>query len=423
MLFRINILFLRWFLVGSALLFLLFGLWFYWDQISLSTAGKYFLGLSLVLLLSLAMNVVQATGGKKWATKVAEEMSYDLTASRELFLELYKNSPVPYVLVTQKGVISSPNIAAVRLFGFDEKELTGKNISDLMVSEDDTLLSLILGRLQIGDNVNDEEIQISRNDGSLRWVIVSAFPYGQKKGGLVSLFDVTKQKEIDAAKSEFVSLASHQLRTPISSIKWNLELLNSDQVGELNDEQRKYIGKLERGIEKMNLLVKDFLSASQLELGTFATEESDVVISTMIEEVLDEFSARVNAKEINVVRQFFDDTISIRTDAHLLHMVTSNLVSNAIKYTRKGGKLTVGFEVEEAAVTISVSDNGIGIPEVEQEKLFTKFFRASNARLKETEGTGLGLYIVARAVEILGGTISVTSAEDKGTTFTVTLPR
>ena len=255
---------------------------------------------------------------------------------------------------------------------------------------------------------------------------MSIFPYGdfgKRKNGLLTLVDVTKQKQIDKAKTEFVALASHQLRTPISAIKWNIELLASQRIGTLTEKQYEYAEKIERVVGTMDALVGDFLNVSQLELGTFAPEPKDIELSAFLEEVLGQNAPRIEKKGIVVERNYVPSTIVMKTDERLLRMIMSNLVSNALKYTPPNGRVMIGMNESDTFVTLSVEDSGIGIPKEDQESLFTKFYRASNVRTSMPEGTGLGLYIAHLAAGILGGTLVLQSEEGVGSTFTVTLPR
>lgn len=354
---------------------------------------------------------------------VAAAVNEELAASNDLFLELYRNSPVPYLRIKRNGNIISVNNAALRLFKVVQGQLDGQNIFQFLGFESDVRTSLIPTEVSRGLFINDEEVFLKDTNQTTHWALLSAFPYGKQNERLMTLFDITKQKEVDVAKSEFVSLASHQLRTPISAMKWNLELLGSDSMGPLNEKQRSYLGKIERNAEKMHVLIQDFLDASQLEMGTFATEAVAIEVTSFLETIYEEFEERVNRKSITLNKHYDTTALSIHTDEHLLHNVISNLVSNAVKYTPESGTVTVQVTVDSTNITFTIQDTGMGIPKNEQEKLFSKFFRASNARSEVTEGTGLGLYIVSQAVEKLGGNITVASDIGAGTTFTVTVPR
>jgi len=173
---------------------------------------------------------------------------------------------------------------------------------------------------------------------------------------------------------------------------------------------------------RMIALINDFLSVSKLEMGTYATNEEETILSDFITAILDEFSGKIAEKQIVVNRNSASDSVTIMTDYRLLHIIVSNLVSNAVKYLRQNGTLLISYDIQGREMVLTVKDDGIGIPKSEIEHLFTKFYRASNAQSHQTEGTGLGLYIVKQSVEQLGGTITVESNIDAGATFTVKLP-
>lgn len=362
------------------------------------------------------------------AKAIASARTAELTETQKLFVELYRNSPVPYIMIDNKGRIEYPNHAATHLFGVQEEFLQEKNIFEMfsvMEDEDGAKHDLIQSSFNQGVFVGGRDVVLVREDGSIRYGLLSIFPYGRfgsNKKGLMTIVDISKQKEIEKAKTEFVSLASHQLRTPLSSMKWNLELLTSPQFGTLTDEQVVYTDKLERNLLKMNTLIEDFLNVSQLELGTKQATFGDVQIHPFFSAICEEFEGRVSSKRINLVQQFDERVETIVTDESLLHMAVSNLVSNATKYTPEDGTVLVRFVAGPEQITISVVDSGVGIPVADQDKLFTKFFRAQNVRKSATEGTGLGLYIVKLAVEKIGGTITLSSEEGKGTAFDIVLP-
>ena len=345
----------------------------------------------------------------------------ELKGSQEKFAHLYKSSPVPYVSINEEGRITLVNLAAIRLFGVTEKQLLTLSVSDLLEAGEDGDLTLVLGKLKTGVSIRDLEIQVNTASGGLRWVLLSVFNYGPNSERLVSLVDITHQKEVEAAKSEFVSLASHQLRTPIAAIRWNLELflLAHD---DLTEEQNKYYVKIERNVIRMINLINDFLNVSKLELGTFAAEKKQINLTEFCNSVFDEFEEKITKQQLAVEKHYNTDGLTLNVDRSLIHIVISNLVSNAVKYTPNGGTVSLTYEQVERNVVIEVKDTGMGIPKEEVDNIFRKFFRASNARANIGEGTGLGLYIVKKATEMLGGTISMTTKHNEGTVFTVSLP-
>ncbi len=346
----------------------------------------------------------------------------DLIVSQEKFISLYEHSPIPYITIDHHGSIMTYNLAAVRLLETTTEELYRKQFSSFLYSENTAVLEEVVQKLRETIAFKDREIQITTERGSTRWVSLSVFVYKSGLERLISLVDITHQKEIDTAKSEFVALATHQLRTPVAAIRWNIELLRK-KISNQDEGIQKYAQKIEANTMRMIALINDFLNVSKLEMGTFATEFSNINLKSFFESIADEHIGSIVSKKIDFKTFYNPETFTIKCDERLLHIIVSNLLSNAVKYVPSEKSVTLGYTVKGASVIITVADTGIGIPEHEQDKLFSKFFRASNAREEKAEGTGLGLYVVQQSVEKLGGTITMQSRENEGTEFTIVLPR
>ncbi len=234
--------------------------------------------------------------------------------------------------------------------------------------------------------------------------------------------DITREMEIDKAKTEFVSLASHQLRTPLATVNWYTEMLLSEDAGKIDGEQKEYLEEIYASNKRMVELVNSLLNVSRLELGTFTIEPEPTDIVELMQSVIDEQMPQIRERKHTFTTKLAKDIPIMPLDTKLLRMVFQNLLSNAVKYTPVGGVLSVDVAHDAENVSVRVADNGLGIPASEKERIFSKLFRATNARESDTEGTGLGLYIVKTIVEESGGTIRFESEENKGTTFFVTLP-
>lgn len=345
-------------------------------------------------------------------------------ASRELYTELFQNSPVPYFLITLDGEVKSANLAGHRMLGLRKGQEVGLNVFRYIHCEESSHLEILINKYQNRIPVSDEMVTIINNKGKETWALLSLFHFVTKDQhlGLLTLVDITKQKQIENAKAEFVSLASHQLRTPIAGIKWSAELLQLDGKDTLTDRQKKYVDRLLAAAKRMAVLVDDFLRVSRFELGTFQPDFTSVNLKDIIEEVLSDYAERIGQKKITV-KTFYDESGSeFISDQNLVRMMVTNLLSNAIKYTREQGAVHIGYRFGERDVTFSVADNGMGIPAEDQEHVFSKLYRASNALRSVPDGTGLGLYIVKESVEVLKGTVTFTSTENQGTTFEIVLP-
>ncbi|MEK7123205.1 MAG: HAMP domain-containing sensor histidine kinase, partial [Patescibacteria group bacterium] len=269
---------------------------------------------------------------------------------------------------------------------------------------------------------------IASGDFSTRVTQFGSDELGQLGKQLNAMADIIQQdirriKELDRLKSEFVSIASHQLGTPLTVMRWNLEMLAQKKIGSHDKVVRESLETLIETTARMDKLIADLLSVSRIEQNKITYNPEDVSICTLTEKVVAEQKGRAEKKGI-LVRFECEDTIpSLRLDQARTREILTNLLSNAIKFTRIDGTALIRITRTEDTVVIEVRDNGIGIPHKDQEQMFSKFFRGSNVvKSGEYGGTGLGLYIVKRYVEGQGGTISFTSEENKGTTFTIRFP-
>ena len=342
-------------------------------------------------------------------------------AEVEVFTSLYERSPVGYLTLNKKGQVSSFNPSAVKLFHSTADKFTGLNFYKQIEPNEDSL-DVLRSKIEAGITINDQEMPMNTVDDKLIWVMVSVVPYRNIGESLVSLVDVTDQKNVDTAKSEFVALATHQLRTPIAAIRWNAELLGKSFKGSETESQARYLDKVNRNVLRMIALINDFLSVSKLEMGTYAASREDINFSEFFTSIADEFAEKITGKQLTLNRTEDPPNTMVNTDSRLIHIIVSNLMSNAVKYAKKGGTITMSYQISGKVLELVVADDGIGVPEEEIGELFTKFYRASNAQSHQTQGTGLGLYIVKQSVEQLGGTISVESGEDKGAKFTASIP-
>jgi hypothetical protein len=244
-------------------------------------------------------------------------------------------------------------------------------------------------------------------------------------GSVVVFEDKSKEYEVDKMKSEFVSIASHQLRTPLTGIKWMISLLLQGQAGKLNRKQLEFLQNIDSSNERMIQLVNDLLNVSRIESSTAQKlEKTDCDLKNLIGEVMNEQRSIAKQTDIRVEMETSPAATAavVAGDRDKLYQVMMNLVNNAIKYSKKGGSVRLGYAVEGSFIKIFVQDSGIGIPKAQQSKIFQKFFRADNAIQNVATGTGLGLYYVKTVVEAHGGRIWFDSEQGKGTTFYLTLP-
>ncbi len=339
------------------------------------------------------------------------------------------------VVVDKEGRITYVNQAFEKMVGWKSEEVLGRRVVEVVPRESEKgevvlfneriLTKVLSGEVVIADLTNP--FYYIRKDKTRfpASSIVNPILLGGEIIGVVETFrDITKEKEIDKAKTEFVSLASHQLRTPLSTISWYTEMLLAGDAGKLNSEQAKYLDEVYKGNQRMISLVNALLSVSRMDLGTFVLEPEPTDVVSLVKSVVIEQKPQIDRKKIKFSFEFEKNIPLIQVDPKLLSMVVQNLLSNSVKYTVDKGKIKISLILDNKKKTLlfKISDNGYGIPKNQQDKIFTKLFRADNVRGKDTEGTGLGLYIVKAIIDSSGGKVYFESKEDEGTTFYVTLP-
>jgi PAS domain S-box-containing protein len=339
------------------------------------------------------------------------------------------------IATDEKGDIIMVNEAAEKLLGRKSKEIIGKLFSDVIPLMDEKKKPVPLEKRPINmalatnsfspASITNSIYYYEKEDKTIFPVAIMERPVilEGKVIGTINIFrDITKEKEIDRAKSEFVSLASHQLRTPLTSIKWNLEMLLSGKDGELTQKQKKRAEELYRGNERMVEMVKSLLSVSRIEAGSLSVKRKMTDVGEIMKEVVKEQIPIVKDKKHDVVLEVADGLPKISTDPALVRMIIQNLFGNAVEYTNIGGKIACAVTKTGDNIIIEIKDTGIGIPEEQKIKIFQKLFRAENAVKERPEGNGLELYITKGMVDALSGKIWFESEKEKGTTFFVALP-
>jgi len=307
-------------------------------------------------------------------------------------------------------------------FGVKAKDLTGKVISELSVFPLPTFQSLI--------NLLGEEIRslfreelIIRKNLILEVTTVPIIKEEEKLGTLVILHDITREKMIEVMKSEFVSIVAHQLRTPLSAVKWTLRMLLDEDFGEITLEQREYLEKTYLSNERMINLINDLLNVSRIEEGRYIYKPVLTNIENEVQFVLDSYKEEIDRKQIKFeFKKPKEKPPKVKVDVEKIRLAISNLLDNAIRYTLPGGRVILSLNRLSKEIEFSIKDTGVGIPEDQEGRVFTKFFRGINVIRMETEGSGLGLFITKNIIEAHGGKIWFETQEGKGTTFYFTLP-
>lgn len=374
---------------------------------------------------------------KRVMLNVLEDVQEERSRAESLASDLEKfkialDGTSDHVVITDpNGIALYANAGLERITGFSPEEILGKKVGTKELGGGNMTQEFyehLWHVIKIEKKPFVAEITNKRKDGTSYQALSSISPIVNKQGVLEFFVgierDITREKEIDSAKTEFVSLASHQLRTPLSAINWYTEMLLSEDAGPITDTQREYLNEVSHGSRRMVELVNALLNVSRIELGTFAVQPEPTDVVELARDVLNELKPKISEKKLFIEEKFSEHLPKVLVDPKLTRIVFQNLLTNAVKYTPEEGKISVSIALGEDGkmFTISVSDTGYGIPAEDRPRIFTKLFRASNIREKETDGTGLGLYIVKSIAEHSGGTVTFTSKEGKGTTFTLMLP-
>ncbi|MDI6602514.1 MAG: ATP-binding protein [Patescibacteria group bacterium] len=245
----------------------------------------------------------------------------------------------------------------------------------------------------------------------------------EKIGTMVILHDISREKMVERMKTEFVSLAAHQLRTPLSAIKWTLRMLLDGDLGKITEEQRDFIEKTYGSNERMIALINDLLDVTRIEEGRYLYKPTLADFEPICQFVINSFKEEIEKRKIKFEFKKPEKKLpQVKVDVEKIRLAIQNLLDNAIKYTQPEGKVTITLKSGKKEVEFSIRDSGVGIPSDQQERVFSKFFRGANVLRMETEGSGLGLFIAKNIIEAHNGKIWFESEEGKGTIFYFTLP-
>lgn len=347
-------------------------------------------------------------------------------AKEEAFID---NAGEGMIATDKGGIIIKVNKQAEIILNKNNEEFLGKRIGEICDIEDE------FEKKMPNWEKPTEKVLTTREKISGKYyylyddkkipLFISASPVfcEDKIIGAISIFrDISVENEIDKAKTEFVSLASHQLRTPLSIINWHTEALYEDQSN-FSETQKNYLTKIKIATKRMIDLVRALLNTYRLEMGSFSVENKEIDLVKLTKNVIEDLEPLCSIQNISFENNFSAEKIIFKGDPYLISMIFQNLLTNAVKYSKRNGKVFLEIMEEKTNIAIKVVDQGIGISKNQEKQIFTRFFRADNAREKDAEGTGLGLYIIKKIIESFGGVISFESTENKGTVFTVILPK
>lgn len=336
-------------------------------------------------------------------------------------------------VVNADGVIQLFNESASRLSGVSQKDAIGKSYSEILKFRYEGSQREVIGFIdrveKMGTSISGEhELVLVNRDGDQIPVAYSASPIrgeGGMDGVVVVLRDTTNEREIDRLKTEFVSIASHQMYTPLMGTKWFLELLLRGKVGPIPPEQRKCLDQVSASNDRIISIVEDLLFASNVGAGnkyTVVKESADIV--PLVDEAVKQNIDLIEKNKISILKsEDFPDHFTASVDVQMMKRILYNIISNACKYSKPLGTVELGFDLSaKESLVFYVKDSGYGIPRRQQSRIFERFFRADNVVTKVNEGTGLGLFIIKTLAEAHGGKLWFESVENVGTTFYLSIP-
>lgn len=334
------------------------------------------------------------------------------------------------MIATDKdGKLVALNPVAEKMLDLKSEEVAGKLAVDVIEAIDENNMDIpneerILNIALRGTPSTLSTMRYKKKDDGYFPVAVTWTPVmlGGVVNGAVGIFrDITKEKELEKTRGDLLSLASHQLRTPLSGTKWLIETLKKGIHGPLTAPQTEYLDELYKINERMTSLVHDMLGVLRLEGGETKTKKENASTKTLLASVFETMRGVAESKHMTI-RIPEDADYEINTDPLLLRNILESLVGNAINYSESGRDVDVWVEQKPAEIMFAIKDSGIGIPKAEQRQIFERFYRASNAKTFDTRGSGLGLYIASMLAKKIGARLSFESEEGKGSTFYVHLP-
>lgn len=361
--------------------------------------------------------------------EIQEEKEFSQKQAKELekFQLAVKEASDHIVITDAEGYVLYTNPSGKTMTGYTEDEIlhtkAGKIWGDLM---DKAYYENMWQTIKTEKKIFESEITNKRRDGTTYIAEISISPVLDENKEVLFFVsiqrDITKAKEVDRMKTEFISLASHQLRAPLAAIRWGLESLLDGVAGNLTDNQKLYTKDAYESTTRMVDLVGGLLNVSRIESGRLIVEPILTDVKSLVESVIKEVTVLATEKNHTINLRAQEDIPQIMLDPKLIRNVYLNFLTNAIKYTPNNGVIDVEIMADQGNLISRVKDNGLGIPKKDQDRIFNKFFRADNIRKVDTDGTGLGLYLVKAIIENSQGHVWFESEENKGTTFFFTIP-
>lgn len=311
------------------------------------------------------------------------------------------------------------NDAASRMLEFDVNAAIDRPIWELTRQPG---LQVILEKATKTGTPQREDLELKRPSALFLTVYVAPLTANEGAGAVMVLHDTSDIRRLERLRQDFVANVSHELKTPLAVVKACVEAL-LDGAGEDPEARQMFLQQISDQGERLDSLIHDLLSLARIESGVEVMEFAALPVAEMVSACVDRHRPRAEAKNMTIHIEPSDPKADVWADEEALRQMLDNLVDNAVKYTQSGGEIRIGWSIVHSSVSIAVSDNGPGIPERDQPRIFERFYRVDRARSRELGGTGLGLSIVKHLAQVLRGTVKLSSQVGKGTTFCITLPR
>lgn len=351
------------------------------------------------------------------------------TRDLQKFKLAVENASDHIIITDPEGIVIFANKAVEEITGYEKKEILGKKAGtkeNWGGGMGEKFYKKLWKTIKTDKSIFKGEITNIRKGGAEYIAEASITPILDKKGEVILFLaierDITKVKEVDKMRSDFISMASHQLRTPLSGMKWISEMLLAGDAGELNDKQKEFMGDIWTSNERMINLVNTLLKVSRIETGKKIMSPEFVDPMDVVEEALADLKLKIYDKKIKIKVEAGKNLSKINVDPELIKEVYINLLNNAIAYGKKGSEIKIIITEKDGKIVSAISDTGPGVPKDEQSKIFSKFFRGRNIIKMNPEGSGLGLYLAKEIIRSSGGKMWLESEQDKGATFWFSLP-
>ncbi len=363
-----------------------------------------------------------------------------LGESRDRYSDLYDFAPVGYVTTSHKGLILEANLALAEMLGVERRALVRHPLSAFIIPDDQDIYYRHRREVLESKQRDTCRLRMLRRDGEPLWaqmdsILIEADDENDTRLRTV-ISDITERKraeetlteanerlrKLSQMQSDFVSVVSHELRTPLTSIKNATDLLASGKTGELSETQQRFVDMLVRNIDRLAVMINDLLDLSKLEAGKLELHLAELAPGDALRQALAMFRPQAEARALTLELDCPRDLPPVYADPDRTQQILCNLLSNALKFTPKGGRIVLAARAAGESVEISVTDAGVGIPADQQERIFERFGQTEDPLTRSAQGTGLGLAIVKELVELQGGGIWVESEVGVGSRFAFTVP-